>query len=146
MHSVLKSFLVSLVCIYFPIAYATGTGVVVSDAWIPERPPVSPNMAGYFKLKNNTDRTITLAGVSSPSFAMAEMHRTETSDGVAKMVRQDNIDVPPGESLVFEPGSYHLMLMRPTKPLTDGDTVPIQLLLVQGQIVNLDAKVVRPIF
>jgi len=139
-----KSFLVGLLCAFFATSYASGNGIIISDAWIPERPPVSANMAGYLILENTTDNTINLIGVRSPVFSKVEVHKTVFVDGLGKMMRQDIIEVPPGESLVFEPGSYHLMLMRPSKLLTDGDSVQLQFLFDQGQSVYFEADVIRP--
>ena len=139
-----KLILLWVVSMSFTTVTLADPEIKISEAWIPEGPPVSTNMAGYFKLENGTDKTITLTGVSSPAFSMAEIHKTDIVDGLAKMVHQEKIDVSPGETLMFEPGSYHLMLMAPVEPLVEGDTVSLQIQSGQGQKVNFIAKVMRP--
>jgi len=115
--------------------------VQISEAWIPEAPPVVTTMAGYFKLRNGSNQTVTLVGVSSPAFGKVELHRTEINDGVARMVRQERIDVPSNETFSLEPGSFHLMLMKPVKPLTEGDAVQLQLQLENGAQLDFTAMV-----
>ena len=117
------------------------TSIEISGAWIREAPPVAVAMAGYFKLKNASDSTITLIGFSSASFDKIELHRTELIGSVTKMVRQDRLAVPPDGVLLLEPGSYHLMLMRPFESLKEGDFVQIQIQLDSGQSLNMSAMV-----
>ncbi len=115
--------------------------IELSEAWIREAPPVAISMAGYFNLKNGSDSTITVIGFSSPSFEKVELHRTELDGDIAKMVRQDRVEVSPGDVLLLAPGGYHLMLMKPVKPLKREDTVRIQILLDQGRSLDVMATV-----
>ncbi len=75
--------------------------------------------AGYLRLANRSDRPIRITSVKSPQFARVEMHETVVSDGVARMRPIESLTVGPGETLRFEPGGRHLMLMQPDEPLGD---------------------------
>ncbi len=67
--------------------------------------------AGYMVLTNNSDETITIDGFSSPQFAKVDLHETRIEDGIARMRPLNSIAIEAGDSLVFEKGGKHLMLM-----------------------------------
>jgi len=115
--------------------------VRVSGAWIREAPPVVTTLGGYMTLENTSDEPLAIVGGSSPSFARVEIHRTEITGGVARMVRQDRVALPARGAVAFEPGSYHLMLMKPTQPLVQGDSATITLELEDGRSVAVVAAV-----
>lgn len=89
--------------------------------------PAGKPMAGYFRLSNRTDTALRLVGASSDAFGRVMMHRTITTDGQSRMVHQDVVVVAPGESVAFEPGGLHLMLLSPAADLAVGDAVEIAL-------------------
>jgi len=90
-------------------SHSEEVGIDVSSAFI--RPPLPGRdvAAAYFDLSNtgNSDRLISAA--SSISDAV-EIHTHTMEDGVMKMRRVDGVDLPAGETVSFEPGSYHLMM------------------------------------
>ena len=50
--------------------------------------------------------------------------------GVMKMNAIDKLPLPAGKPVDLKPGGYHVMLMDLTRPLKEGDTVPITLTVV----------------
>jgi len=102
-----------------------GDDLTITDAWVPEAPPVASVMAGYMTLKNISDKEITVTTVSSPDFKKVEMHRTETKDGMARMIEQKSIVVPAHAETIFKPGGLHLMLIKPQRKLARGDSVTL---------------------
>jgi hypothetical protein len=115
--------------------------LAVRDAWVRAVPPVSPMTAGYLELANDGDRPRSLVAVRSPQFGRVELHRTVTREGVARMVPQERIQVPPGGGVALEPGSYHLMLMEPVAPLAPGDPVVLELRMADGEVLRTTARV-----
>lgn len=101
--------------------------VTISDAWIREAPPGAKHLAGYLVIENNLSSTITLTGVSSESFATAQIHQTTMDDGVARMRMIDELAIEPGRSQAFSPGGMHLMLMNPKANVVAGDTIVLVL-------------------
>jgi periplasmic copper chaperone A len=71
--------------------------------------------------------------VESLDFGMPMIHRTEVVDGVSRMRPAGKLEVAPGAELRFEPGGLHLMLMRPLRPLQQGDTARLRLVLADGR-------------
>ena len=97
----------------------TQPALVASDVTITQPMPGMAMSAGYLTLTNNTEETITITRVSSPSYASVELHETVVDDGVARMRRLENIEIPAGAKTILAPGGKHLMLMRPTKVAAD---------------------------
>lgn len=109
-------------------AGAACDGLAVDDAWVPAPPPGVSVLAGYFEVTNTSDAVVRVTGVSSPQFARADMHKTVVDDdGMATMRPVDTVTLAPGESVVFEQGSYHVMLFEPAQALAAGDTVTLAL-------------------
>ena len=84
------------------------TNVVVT----PPRPGANMS-AGYLTIRNNSRETITLTSVTSPQFGHVEIHETTIENDIARMRPLDSVTILAGQSVTFEPGGKHLMLMRP---------------------------------
>jgi copper(I)-binding protein len=124
-----------------PASFATENGLSVVNPWIREAPPLSKVLGGYLVLENKSERDRILTGATSPSFERVEMHRTKIHNGVAKMLHQDSLTVPAGQSVAFEPGAYHLMLIGPTTALRSGDQVNLSLSFADGEQIKASASV-----
>ena len=118
--------------------------IQVSQAMVNEAPPTVTVQAAYLDIANNSDQAITLTNVNSPLFTRIEFHATRLKDGVASMIRQDEINIPANSIFSFSPGDYHLMLFNPTRPLKQGDQVPLQLEFSDGTSISVEAMVVKP--
>jgi hypothetical protein len=116
-------------------------GVSVRDAWIRETPTGVTMMAGYMELRNNTSRLQVLVAASSSGFESVMIHRTIVKDGMAGMVHASQIELKPNASLIFAPGSYHLMLMNPKRALRAGDQVVINLEFRGGRVLPVAFEV-----
>lgn len=99
----------------------------IENPWIPEAPPGAGAMAGYFTLRNDSDRPLRCDGAAGADFGAIEIHRSVVEDGQSRMLRNQVVDVPPGGQVAFERGGLHLMLFRPQRPLRDGDSTELQL-------------------
>jgi copper(I)-binding protein len=120
--------LVGLILALTPIAAATeGAGVFVRDAWVRETPSGVAVMAGYMLLQNNTSRPQVLMAARSSGFETVMIHRTIVKEGLTRMEHLSQIELLPNASLLFAPGGYHLMLLRPKRALHAGDRVDITL-------------------
>ena len=94
-----------------------------SDVVVTQSVPGMPMSAGYFKLTNNSGQAISISHVTSPQFASVQMHETIIKDEVARMVALETLVLQPGETVSFEPGGKHPMLMR---PVDDIDSVTLE--------------------
>ena len=83
--------------------------------------------AAYGQLRNRCDRPVALDHLLSPQAHRVELHRTEVVDGMSRMRRVDNPQVPAGGSLSLAPGGLHLMLHGLQAGLVDGATLDLVL-------------------
>lgn len=74
-------------------------------------PPGGSMAAGYFELHNPAATALVLEALESAAFESVEMHETVDDNGVSRMRPLANATIAPGETLKFEPGGMHLMLM-----------------------------------
>lgn len=99
----------------------SSTPLTASNAWIREAPPTASAMAGFVTLHNASDQAIRCDGASGVDFGAAELHRTVTENGVSRMLPHQVVEVPAHGEARLEPGSYHIMLFRWSRPLVAGD-------------------------
>jgi copper(I)-binding protein len=72
-----------------------------------------PMAAGYLEISNRSGTDVRITRVSSPQYGSVEMHETVVEDGIARMRAIPVLEIANGESVVFERGGKHLMLMQP---------------------------------
>lgn len=101
--------------------------LVVRDAWIRAAPPGAVVLAGYATIENPGEANVRLVDASSSGFARVEFHEMRMADGMMKMRRLESVDVPAGKSVAFAPGSDHLMLHEPKRPIAKGDRIELDL-------------------
>ena len=114
--------------------------LVATDVVINAPPPGMKMSAGYLTLHNNTSAEITITRVSSPQFGSVEMHETIIRDGISRMVALGEVTIPAKDSVSFEPGAKHLMLMRPGGELA---TVSLEFYSASDLVLAVDATISR---
>ncbi|TQN32073.1 hypothetical protein FHX37_1999 [Haloactinospora alba] len=116
--------------------------ITVTDASV--RVPANPDVtAGYLTVRNTGGTDDTLTGVTSDAADEVQMHDTRQSDGNTEMVRQEEVAVGAEETVAFETGGLHLMLMEPGE-LEAGETVRLSLEFSRSGTVPTEAEVVDP--
>ncbi|OXE36255.1 MAG: hypothetical protein CGW95_08855 [Phenylobacterium zucineum] len=80
--------------------------------------------------------------VTSPIAGRVDIHQTVMVDGIMSMQQiQTGIVLPPGKSVIFEPGGKHLMLLGLKSALKSGNTFPLTFRLGSGKQITLMAEV-----
>ena len=110
----------------------TAHALEVRDARTPEPPQGAPVLAGYMHLHNPHDEPVRLEGASSADFARIELHDTEVEDDMARMFEIDQIHVPPGGEVAFQPRGKHLMLFTPAREFGVGADFTVTLEFSSG--------------
>lgn len=105
----------------------------IESAWVRAAPPGAASLAGYLVLSNDCPGPVEVVDVESLDFGMPMIHRTVEEGGVSRMRPAGKLLLAPGEFLPFEPGGLHLMLMRPLRPMAEGDTARVRLVLADGR-------------
>ena len=109
--------------------------LTASDVVVTRSVPGMPMSAGYFKLTNNSGQAISISHVTSPQFASVQMHETIIKDEVARMIPLEMLILPPGETVSFEPGGKHLMLMQPAN---DIDSVTLEFFAGESLLLSVN--------
>lgn len=129
-----------LALMLLPTALSAGE-LTVENPMVPLAPPGVVAHAAYFTLTNTGEASRQLIGVSAEGYMMAHIHKTEVTDDIASMSSVDLLEIAPGQSVAFEHGGLHIMLMRPKAPLEDGGIVDLTLEFANGEAIPVSAKV-----
>ena len=110
---------------------AQAAALTVTGGWFRALPPAVPS-GGYFTVHNGGDAPQTLTGAQSPACGTLTLHKSMNHGGTAMMEHVNNVDIPPGDTLAFAPGGYHLMCMNSKSLLKPGASVPVTLSFADG--------------
>jgi periplasmic copper chaperone A len=130
-------------CLSLAIACASAAvhaqNVDVKNAWARATVP-GQKASGVFMTLTAKDGS-KLVGVASPAAAVVEVHEMKMDGDVMKMRAVPNgLELPPGKSVEFSPGGYHIMLMDLKAALPKDSSIPLTLVFqdakgVQSRIV-----------
>jgi copper(I)-binding protein len=77
-----------------------------------EKPAAVKVAGGYLSIENSSNTDDKLVDVRFATVPRVELHLSETdANGVARMIKQDGVLIPAGETVVFKPGGLHVMMM-----------------------------------
>ena len=94
--------------------------IKIEQPWSRATPKGATIAAGYMKITNTGTTPDRLVGGSAP-FGKFEIHEMAMDGKVMKMRElRDGIEIKPGATVEFKPGSYHLMFTGLARPLTAG--------------------------
>jgi len=113
----------------------------IENAWSPEAPPVAKVMAGYMKINNLSNKDIKILSAKSDLFKRVEIHLTEMSDGMMRMIKQENLKIKAKGHIELKPGGLHMMLMGKLKPVKAGSVIAVTLTLDNGETITIKLKV-----
>ncbi len=117
----------------------------VSVAWARATPPAAPVAGGFVTLRNRGGDDDRLLAVESAAAQRVEIHEMRHEDEVARMRRMDaGLPLPAGQTVVLEPGSYHLMFIGPGSAFEEGGKVAAVLVFEKAGRVPVEFEV-RPL-
>ncbi|MGI9424887.1 MAG: copper chaperone PCu(A)C [Hyphomicrobiaceae bacterium] len=97
--------------------------IKINQAWSRATPRGAPVGAGYVTIHNMGTAPDRLVSGTTDIAERVEIHSMEMTGGVMKMRRLSaGLEIPPGKSVTFKPGSYHIMFMKLKKPIEKGQT------------------------
>ena len=138
-----KFFFAVFVCLAFTSQSFSKDIVRITNAWVPEAPPVIKVMAGYMVVENTSNKPVNLIKVSSNEFKTVEMHQSIHKDGMAHMVRQNKVSISAKSKIEFKSGGLHLMLIDAKKKFSAGNKIPLVLEFDDGEKLSVVA-IVKP--
>lgn len=116
-------------------------GISVTDGRL-VLPAVSGNPGAiYFDISNAGDRDIMIRAVSVPGAGSAVMHMTATWSHEVDMQEITQQPVKAGETVKFEPGGLHVMVMDIAGTVAPGSEAEATLTFVGGDKVSFPVQV-----
>lgn len=116
--------------------------IEIAHPWSRATPPGAATGAGYLGLTNSGADADRLVEARSPVAAKVEVHEMSVVDGIMKMgAVEGGLEIPAGGSVALQPGGFHLMLMGLTRPLVEGEKVPVTLVFDKAGPVDVELAV-----
>ncbi len=84
--------------------------ILIENARVRALIPGQDKTVAYMDVQNRTPSAVTLVGASSEAVRAMEIHTTRMDDGMMRMRRLQQVEIPAGETVRFETGGRHLML------------------------------------
>ncbi|MDE2594864.1 MAG: copper chaperone PCu(A)C [Burkholderiales bacterium] len=108
--------------------------VQVEGAWIRATVKGQSATGGFMDLTSS--QALTLVGFETNVAKHAELHEMAMEGDVMRMRALDALPLPAGATVSLKPGAHHLMLTDLKRPLSEGETVSLTLLLkgADGQV------------
>jgi periplasmic copper chaperone A len=104
------------------IEYKAGS-IEVMNPWSRATPKGAKNAVGYMTITNNGTTPDRLIGGSTDVSEIFQLHSMVVENGIAKMHELPNIEIKPGQTIEFKPGSSHMMFVNLKHSLSKGDRV-----------------------
>lgn len=132
----MRSFAITLLIVAITAGCSGDSSIQITESVIAE--PASSVTALYFDVRNpgEADRLIG----ARTDIASASIHRSYLEDNQMHMESISGVDIESGETVSFEPGGYHVMLME-VEPVGAGQTVIVILEFEKAGDIEIAATV-----
>ena len=116
--------------------------IAIDYPWTRATPKNAPVAGGYLKITNTGTTPDRLTGGSIEVAKRFEVHEMSLEGGVMKMRElKDGLTIAPGATVELKPGSYHIMMMNLSRPLTKGEKVKGSLTFEKAGKVDIEFSV-----
>lgn len=127
-------------------ANESNDGINVSEVW--SRPVALTGSddvgAVFMSIENDSETDDRLIAAEVDIAPMTEIHNTTMDDGVMRMRPVEEIEIPAGETVMLEPGSYHLMMIGLEEALEVGDEFEVRLTFAEHGEMTVTSEVREP--
>ncbi len=121
---------------------AFGADVEINDIYARASIAGVPNSAVFMNITNKENKVIKLISASSLASKKAELHTHVKENEMMKMVKVEDFEIAPNETLELKPGGNHIMLLGLKNELKAGDKIDLKLEF-EGQSVELKDIIVK---
>ncbi len=105
------------------------------------QPPAGAGVAAAY-LDITTSHGDILLAASSSAAGEVQIHSSEVTDGVMSMRPLEQVELPAGETVHFEPGGKHFMLMNLPQELNAGGELSLTLQFERAGALEVDVPIV----
>ena len=128
-----------------PFADETVVGEIhITGPWARASAGMTTMGAAYMTLDNKGATPDRLIEASSPVAAKTELHTHIIEGDIMRMRAVEGVDLPPGETVEFQPGGLHVMLMGLTAALQEGESFPLTLNFAEAGTTMVEVEVLQP--
>lgn len=114
----------------------------LSQPWTRATPKGATVAGGYLKISNKGTSADRLTGASSPTAGRVEIHEMSMTDGMMRMrPLSGGIEIKPGQTVEFKPGSYHVRFMNLKQPYEKGQRIKGTLTFEQAGPIEVEYTV-----
>ncbi len=103
--------------------------------------PIAGSSQIVLAITNDGDGDDTLLAVETDAAVAIELHETRIENGQATMEPRDEVPLPAGETVRFQPGGLHLMMVAPDDEVEIGATFEITLEFERSEPITATAEV-----
>ena len=103
--------------------------------------PIAGSSQIVLAVTNDGDGGDTLVAVETDAAVAIELHETRIEDGQATMERLEEVPIPAGETVRFQPGGLHLMMVGPDDEVELGATFEVTLEFDRSEDITATAEV-----
>src|SRR5690606_10629283 len=114
--------------------------VQITHAYANQPPEGATVAAAYLDI--TTSHGDVLLAASSAAAGEVQIHSNELVDGVMSMRPLPQVELPAGETVHFEPGGKHFMLLSLPHPLTAGSELSLTLQFERAGALEVDVPIV----
>ena len=112
----------------FSALAAAPSTLIIDQAWVRATPPNAAVAGGFLRIANAGKADDTLLGAETDAAQRVEIHEMSMRGEVMEMRRLTaGLNVPAGKTVELKPGGLHLMLIKPARPLAEGQQVTLTL-------------------
>lgn len=126
------------------ISLPSMANLLVSNATVRLLPPGVKNTSAYFSISNQSQQDHYLVAADVDFAEKAELHAHIMQGDMMRMEQQEKVLIPAGETVIFKPGSLHIMIFGLHQSLHQDQTVTLTLITDDQQSVLVEATVVMP--
>lgn len=124
------------------VACGSSEQLTVSDSWGRPSPMAAANAAFYMSIHNNSSDVEELVAAEIDICGQTELHESMIDEnGVMSMHHVEAIIIPPGETILLEPGGLHIMCINRQGDLVAGDQIPILLQFTTLGDITVEAEI-----
>lgn len=125
-----------------PPVLAEGDEVVIEGAWSRASIGTSRPGVAYMTLRNTGEAAVAVTGLRTDLAMMPMIHASTTdAQGVTRMTHMEQVEIAAGETVALEPGGLHVMLMDLQRPMVEGESFSLSLILAGGEEIAVEVPI-----
>lgn len=114
----------------------------ISQPTVRATPPNAPVSGGYLTIKNTGSEADRLLGGSAAFAGKVEVHEMKMDGDIMKMREvEGGLEIPPGGEVVLKPGGLHIMFMKLSEQMTEGEMRIVTLEFEKAGTIELEFAV-----